>query len=82
MSSDSITLPSYVDEYMKSVEHRPLEGYKRAFLEMASWLQRDQKAEGHNYPLLLIFEEKIDQLLFMKHSFDYYKRVQDRVDLI
>ena len=71
-------LSSYLDEYLLTIKNQPLKGFKRAFLELESWRQRDVKPSS-NYPLLLVFEDPVNHLLFMLNFYAYEKRITQKV---
>lgn len=52
-------------------------GYERSFLEIESWMRRQVKS-SENYPLVLLFNEPIDQALFLLKFLDYQSSVAEQ----
>lgn len=55
---------------------RPLKEYERVFLEIESWV-RTKKSVEENYPLLLVFEEGIDQIRFFVQFMEYHNSISE-----
>ena len=55
---------------------RPMKEYERVFLEIESWV-RTRKTVEENYPLLLVFEEGIDQIRFFVQFMEYHHSISE-----
>lgn len=79
-SNPNILPPSYQKTYIDSLKESrtPIPGTNSAFLQIESWMQRSISYDN-NYPLILIFEEEINQIEFFFQFLEYEKKANHTV---